>query len=101
MTVFSNLICYRYRWGREYIQPRASKRYLKSRAILDDRAFQAQITGDQPIVTLPWYSFILPSLVWTSTTDESRPPYLAGKPALKKSRLRIASGLKAENSPPT
>ena len=48
MTVFSNLICYRYRWGREYIQPRASKRYLKSRAILDDRAFQAQITGDQP-----------------------------------------------------
>ena len=48
MTVFSNLICYRYRWGREYIQPRASKRYLKSRAVLDDRAFQAQITGDQP-----------------------------------------------------
>ena len=48
MTVFSNLICYRYRWGREYIQPRASKRYLKSRAILDDRALQAQITGDQP-----------------------------------------------------
>ena len=93
MTVFSNLICYRYRWGREYIQPRASKRYLKSRAILDDRAFQAQITGDQPDRSA--------TMVWTSTTDESRPPYLAGKPALKKSRLRIASGLKAENSPPT
>ena len=96
MTVFSNLICYRYRWGREYIQPRASKRYLKSRAILDDRAFQAQITEISPIVTLTMVLFHIALFGMDIYHRRESPAISRRETRLEKvqitDRLRIESG---------
>ena len=53
----------------------------------------------KPILSVPWYFFISPSLVRTSMTEERRPPKRAGKELLNKVTFLIASGVKTEKKP--
>ena len=52
-----------------------------------------------PILNVPWYFCISPSLVRTSITEESRPPKRAGKELLNKVTFFTASGVKTEKKP--
>ena len=36
----------------------------------------------RPILKVPWYAFISPGRVFTSTTEDNLPPNLEGKPLL-------------------
>ena len=53
----------------------------------------------RPIEPSPAIFFIFPSFMRISSTEESRPPYLAGKPPLISVIVFNASALKTEKKP--
>ena len=54
----------------------------------------------KPTVASALNSFIFPSFISISSTEDNLPPYLAGKPPFVNLTFFIASALKTEKSPP-
>ena len=52
-----------------------------------------------PILSVPWYFCMSPSLVRASMTEERRPPKRAGKELLNSVTFLTASGVKTEKNP--
>ena len=61
---------------------------------------KVSLEDTKPIVASPLNLFIFPSFISICKTEESLPPYLAGKPPFVRRTVLIASALKTEKRPP-